>query len=67
MVLVERTMGAEVAERLARQAQRALDGGRRLRGQGDAGAFEHVDHAEQPDRVTAGNQVVEVGDHQLDW
>ncbi|MNL30810.1 hypothetical protein D3C87_1525680 [compost metagenome] len=35
-------------------------------GQGDARAFEYVDHAEQSNRVVPGNQVVEKADHQFD-
>ncbi|MCY1550159.1 hypothetical protein D9M68_863890 [compost metagenome] len=66
MVLVQRAVGAQVAEGVPGQAEAVADAAGGMGGEGDAGAFEDVDHAEQADRVAAGDEVVEIGHHQLD-
>src|SRR5574343_1520524 len=62
---IQAAVGVEVAEGLARQLQRVLDDAGGLGGQGDAGAFEDVDHAKEAHRVVPGDAVVDVGHHQL--
>ena len=62
---VEGPVTAQVGERRLRQAQRPLDlvGGAHC--QCHAGAFEHVDHAEEAHRIPALHRVPGVGDHRV--
>ncbi len=66
MVLVERAVGLEVAHCPVWQRKAVCNGAGGLCGQGNAGAFQDVDHAEQPYRVAPCDQVVEISDHELD-
>ena len=65
VLAVEFAVRAEIGERARGQAERRLDavgGGERER---DAGAFEHVHHAEEPQRVAARDAVVRVRHHEF--
>ncbi|MCY1430549.1 hypothetical protein D9M71_464990 [compost metagenome] len=65
MTDIQAAVGGQVAEGLVRQLQAILDDSGDLGRQGDAGAFQHVDHAEEAHRVVASDAVVDVADHQL--
>ncbi|MNI83455.1 hypothetical protein D3C73_1402600 [compost metagenome] len=63
---IERAVGTEVAEGAFRQVQALANTVRGMGRQGDARAFEYVDHAKQSHRIVPGNQVIEEADHQFD-
>ncbi len=65
VLLVELAVAAQVGEGARRQAERLLDAIRGVQRERDAGALEHVHHAEEAERVAAHHGVVGVGDHRL--
>ncbi len=65
VLLVQRTVRTQVAEGRIGQPQTPLDLVGRHQGQGHAGAFEHVHHAKEAQRVAARDHVVGIGHHDL--
>ena len=65
VLLVERAVRAQVGERGVGQAEALLDAVGREQGERDAGAFEHVHHAEEADGVAALDRVPRVRHHHL--
>ncbi len=66
VLLIQGTMGAQVAHRLGRQSEPALDLIRHRQGDGDAGSLQHLYHAEETHGIAPLDLVVEEGHHQLD-
>ncbi len=66
VLLIQGAVGAEIAHRLRGQPEAAFQLVGYGEGDGDAGAFQHLYHAEETHGVAALDLVVEEGDHQLD-
>ena len=65
VLVVQRAVRTQVAEGAVGQVQRLLDGVGRQQRQRDAGAFQHMHHAEEAQRAAARDGVVGVGHHHL--
>lgn len=65
VLLVQRTVRTQVGKRLVGQAEHLLDTVGGSQRQRHAGAFQHIDHAEESGRIAALDGVVGVGDHHL--
>ncbi len=66
VLLIQGAVGAEIAHRLRGQPETAFQLVGYGEGDGDAGAFQHLNHAEETHGVATLDLVVEEGDHQLD-